>query len=60
MIFASVTICLIQLHLCAPTTQVPAPFDTAEECWDHVNDFMEHFKRPGMGIELTWSCGEDT
>lgn len=60
MILAYVTICLLELNMCAPSTPVPAPFDTTKECWEHVDDFMKRFTSHGSAVRLTWICGEDT
>lgn len=36
-------------------------FDTEQECYEGVDDFMKEIKRRGLsGISLTWRCGDQT
>lgn len=61
MIFAYVTICILQLQTCAPETVVKGQsFTTETECWEAVNDFMDHTKNSPSPIGMTFRCAGET
>lgn len=61
MILAYVTMCILQLHTCAPEVRLKVePFDTGDECWEAVGHFMDEHKLTDKSpVALTFRCGED-
>lgn len=62
MVLAYVTICILQLHVCAPETAVQAtPFADETECWQAVSDFMtQHGHAADSAVTLTFRCAGET